>query len=132
MRALSSYFFITLGDPDFENISLSDMLNLRDVSEHINCQWQLSCWGLWEFVVRDSKGIIFKTKHFLSFRCSIFGIYIKFWRFSKKKMILIASLFWKLQTVKDLLRRLFKKHSFGDPRLENISLSDMLNLRGLS
>ena len=52
--------------------------------------------------------------------------------FQKKKMILIASLFWKLQTVKDLLRRLFKKHSFGDPRLENISLSDMLNLRGLS
>ena len=32
MRALSSYSLITMGDPDFENISLNDMLNLRGVS----------------------------------------------------------------------------------------------------
>ena len=32
MRELSSYFFIPLTEPDLENISLSDMLNLRGVS----------------------------------------------------------------------------------------------------
>ena len=31
MRALSTYFFITLMEHDLENISLSDMLNLRGV-----------------------------------------------------------------------------------------------------
>ena len=32
MRALSSDFLITLREPGLENISLSDMLNLRGVS----------------------------------------------------------------------------------------------------
>ena len=32
MRALSSYFFITLREPDLENISLRYMLNLWSVS----------------------------------------------------------------------------------------------------
>ena len=32
MTALSAYFLITLREPDLENISLNDMLNLRGVS----------------------------------------------------------------------------------------------------
>ena len=33
----------------------------------------------------------------------------------KKKMIVIATLFWKLQTVNDLVRRLSKKHRLRAP-----------------
>ena len=32
MKELLSYFFITLGEPDLENISISYMLNPRGVS----------------------------------------------------------------------------------------------------
>ena len=103
-----------MGDSHFENISLSDMLNLRGVLEHINCQWQSSCWGLWEFVVPNSKGIIFQTKNFFWFRCSIFVIYMKFWGFWKKKMIVIATLFRKLETVKDSVRPLFLKNTVSE------------------
>ena len=38
MRALSSYFLITLRQPDLENIYPSDMLNLSGASSHIDCQ----------------------------------------------------------------------------------------------
>ena len=31
MRAVSSYFWITLEEPDLKNISLSDILNVRGV-----------------------------------------------------------------------------------------------------
>ena len=46
MREVSSYFLIIHREPDLEKISLSDMLNLRGVSYHIDCQWQVSSSGL--------------------------------------------------------------------------------------
>ena len=56
----------------------------------------------------------------LSFKPNIFSIYLvpflqtvsKIERFEKKKMSAIATLFRKLQNVKDLVRPLFKKHRF--------------------
>ena len=67
-------------------------------------------------------------------------------------MILIATLFWKLQTLKDFVRPLSRKHRFRlsfdsqhvqgcqtlffitlrEPDVQKISLSDVLNLRGHS
>ena len=38
MKALSSYFFIILREPDLENMALNDMLNHRGVFSHIDCQ----------------------------------------------------------------------------------------------
>ena len=78
MRALSSYFSITMTEADFKNISLSDMLNLRDVSEQIDCQSQVSLSRFRELLVSDSIAIIFKTKNFFRFFQSISGSYIKF------------------------------------------------------
>ena len=43
--------------------------------------------------------------------CSICGIYIKFGKLEKKKIV-IANVFPKLQTVKDLVRPLSKNHRF--------------------
>ena len=37
-RVLSSYFFITLRETDWEYISLSDILNNSSISYHIDCQ----------------------------------------------------------------------------------------------
>ena len=65
MTALSSHFFLTLGEPDLENISLSYTLDHRGVLQHIDCQWTVSCSRFWQFVVVDWNGIIFKTKKFL-------------------------------------------------------------------
>ena len=53
-----------------------------------------------------------KEKIFWIF-CSIYGIYIKFGTFRKKKMMVIANVFPKLQTVKFLVRALSKKRRFG-------------------
>ena len=94
MRALSSHFFITLRELDLENISLSYTLNLTGVSYHIDCQWQVSCSGWWEFAVPDSYDIIFKTKSFFWILHQILNILIK-------KMIVIATWFRKFQTVKN-------------------------------
>ena len=41
--------------------------------------------------------------------CCIFGIYIKFWTFSRKKKTLIADLFPKLRTPKNVLKQISKK-----------------------
>ena len=57
-------FKIISGWTDLENISLSDMQNLRGVSKHIDFQWQVSCSGLWEFAAPDSNAIIFKAEIF--------------------------------------------------------------------
>ena len=66
MRALSSFFSITLGEPDLKNISLRDMLNLGDVSLHIDCQSKLFFSRFREFVFPDSNPIIFKTNNIFS------------------------------------------------------------------
>ena len=44
--------------------------------------------------------------------CSISWLYIKFQTFFKKKVIVIANIFPKIQTVKDLVRPLYNKRHF--------------------
>ena len=61
------------------------MLNLTGVSQHIVCQWQGSCFRLWEFAIPDSNAIILKTKTFFWFFFSISGIYLKFQTFLNKR-----------------------------------------------
>ena len=106
----------------------------------------------------------------LYFKPTIFSdFFLHFWNrhqilhILKKKVIVIAPLFRKLQTVTDLVRPLFKKQRFrnpfdnqhfkesqalvksaseqfhhifssplGDRDFEKISVSDVLNLRGVS
>ena len=112
MRALYSYFSITLRETYFGNISVTDILNLRGASYHNHCQWQVSCSGLWEFVVPNSNAIIFKTRNFFLIFLLHFCNLHQFLNIFKKKMIVIATLFRKSQTVKDLVRPLSKKHCF--------------------
>ena len=47
------FFFMTLRETDWEIFSLTDMLNLTGVSWHIEWLWEVSCSGLWEFLVPD-------------------------------------------------------------------------------
>ena len=61
------------------------MLNITGVSQHIVCQWQGSCFRLWEFAIPDSNAIILKTKTFFWFFFSISGIYLKFQTFLNKR-----------------------------------------------
>ena len=106
----------------------------------------------------------------LYFKPTIFSdFFLHFWNrhqilhIFEKKVIVIAALFRKLQTVTDLVRPFFKKQRFrnsfdnqhfkesqallksaseqfhhifssplGDPDFEKISVSDVLNLRGVS
>ena len=50
--------------PDFENISLSYMLKSTGFSNYIDCNWQVSCSGLWQFLIPDPNAIFFETKTF--------------------------------------------------------------------
>ena len=55
-----------------------------------------------------------KEKLLSQFFCSISEIYIKLWAFSKK-MILIAYVFPKLRTAKEVVRQMSKKPHFTTP-----------------
>ena len=95
------------------------MLNLRDVSQHIDGWWQILFSRFREFVVRHTNRIFFKTKNFSSF--FFFFFFCHFWNrhqilnILKKKMIVIAPSLRKLQAVKDLVRLLPKKQYFTKP-----------------
>ena len=69
----------------------------------MDCRLQVSCSGLWEFVVPYSNPVIFKTKNIFSVFYSIYGISIKFWTFFKKKKIVMGNVFPKLATVQGLV-----------------------------
>ena len=77
-------FFITLRELDLRNISLSDILNLRGVSQHIDYQWQVSFTRLREFVVPDSNANIFKTKNIFYFSNPFLESIPNFKHFEKK------------------------------------------------
>ena len=69
--------------------------------------------------LRDCENLSSPIQMQLSLKPKIFSILLfHFWNLHqilnilKKKMIVIATLFRKLQTVKDLVRPLFKKHRF--------------------
>ena len=67
---------------------------------------QVSCSGLWEFVVPYSNPVLLKRKNIFWVFYSIDGISIKFWTISKKRNIVIANVFRKLATVQGLVKSL--------------------------
>ena len=69
----------------------------------MDCRLQVSCSGLWEFVVPYSNPVLLKTKNIFSVFYSIYGISIKFQTFLKKKKIVRANVFPKLATVQGLV-----------------------------
>ena len=60
----------------------------------------------------NSDASIWKTKNFCSIFCCIFEISFKFWTFSKKRMTLIAEVFPKLRTSKNMVTSMSKKSCF--------------------
>ena len=111
VRALSSNFFITLREPDLRNIFLSDIFNLRGVSQYIDLQWQVIFSALWEFVIPNTNAIIFKTKNFYDSFVPTLKATSNL-NILEKEMMVIATLFRNLQTVKDLVRPPSKKQRF--------------------
>ena len=114
MRELSSYFFITLRETHFETSPL------------------VICWILGVFrntltandkyPVRDCQNLSSPIQLQLSLNPKAFFILLfHLWNLNqilnilKKKMIVIATLFRELQTVKGLVRRLSEKHRFKAP-----------------
>ena len=69
----------------------------------MDCRLQVSCSGLWEFVVPYANPVNLETKHISPVFYSIDGISIKFWNFSKEKKIVIGNAFPKLGTVQGLV-----------------------------
>ena len=72
----------------------------------MDCWLQLTCSGLWEFVVPYSNPVLLKTKNIFSVFYSIYGISINIWTISKKRNIVIANVFPKLATVQGLVTSL--------------------------
>ena len=95
-----------------ENVSPSVRSNLGGFCLRIDCRWQISCSGFWEFATPKWDAIFRKTKNF------IFNFLLHFWNLHqsltilKEKMIVIANIFSKLQTVKIFLRKLSQEHRF--------------------
>ena len=95
MRALLSYFLITLTGKDLENISLIKISNVRG-----------------EIAFPYSNAIILKTKNFfLRFLFLFLNIHYIL-NILIKNIIVIPNVFPKLNTVKVLVRLLLKKCSF--------------------
>ena len=59
--------------------------------------------------------VIPETKNFFSIFFLNFEIYTKFSTFLKKKMTLLANVFWKLRTSKNVVRLISKKRCFTVP-----------------
>ena len=72
----------------------------------MDCWVQLSCSGLWEFVVPYSNKVILKAKNIFWVFYSIYGISINIWTISKKRNIVIANVFLKLATVQGFVTSL--------------------------
>ena len=104
-------YVFTLREIDLENISVSGTWNLRGVCKHIDCRWQVSSSGLWEFAAPDSNAIILKIKSFSNFLFQFWNLH-QILNLLKHKLIVIANAFPKLQTVKDLVGPLSKKCRF--------------------
>ena len=64
--SIFTIFYISLEGTYLENISLSDIRNLRGVCYYIDCRWQGSFLGLWEFAATDTNTVILKTNDILS------------------------------------------------------------------
>ena len=105
-------FFIILREIDLENVSPCVRWNLRGSCLRIHCLWQMSCSRLWEFATPKWNAIFRKTKNFFV------NFLLHFWNLHqiltilKEKMIVIANVFSKLQTLKIFVRKLAQEHRF--------------------
>ena len=68
----------------------------------------------WHILIQTSNAIIFKTKKFLQFLFCFWNLH-QILKILKEKMTVIANVFPKLQTVKDLVRPCSKKCRFRTP-----------------
>ena len=67
MRALSSYFLITLEEPDLKNISLSDMLILEVFRNTLTAKDKYRFRDLENLLSRIQLQLLFKPKSFSDF-----------------------------------------------------------------
>ena len=112
MGRLLSCFSVILREIDLENVSPSVRWNLRGFCLHIDCRWQISCSRFCDFATPKWNEIIWKTKNFFfNFLLHLWNPY-QIFNILEKKMIVIANVFLKLETVKILVRPLSKKHRF--------------------
>ena len=109
MRPFLSDFFIILKGNDLKNISLHEIWNLRGVCSHIDCRWTAIL-----FRILRVCGSLFKCNYVKNEKLSQ-NFFFHWWNLNqilnslKKKKIVIAYVFPKLQNVKDLVRPLPKK-----------------------
>ena len=76
---------MNLGDIELENVCLSHILNIRNVSFYIDIRVQVFSWEYADFRATSSDAIIFKTKAFFPIFYCVSEIYMKCRTFSKKK-----------------------------------------------
>ena len=104
-------FSIIVTEVDLENVSPSVRWNLRGVFEYIDIRWQVSCSGLWEFAIENFNAIIWKTKTFSQILFHFWNLH-QILNILKEKIIVIANVFSKLQTVKMFVRKLSQEDRF--------------------
>ena len=111
MRAVSSIFFITLRSPYLENIFLSNVLNLRVLRHTMTTSNKYPVQDCDNILSLIQMQLLLKSKTFSPFFLPSQETKSNFKHF-KKKMIATATLFRKLNTVRELVKPLFKKHRF--------------------
>ena len=104
-------FFIILREVDLENVSPSVRWNRRVVCEYIDIWWQVSCSRLGEFQLSFETQLSEKQKPFSNFLFQLWILY-QILNILKEKMIVIANVFPKLQTLKIFVRKLSQEHRF--------------------
>ena len=126
-RAVLSFFFMVLRKFDLENVSPTVRSNLRRVFWHIDCRLQVSCSVLLELAIEISNAILWNAKTlFLDFLFHFWNVH-QILNILKKKMLVIANLFPKLQTVTILVREVSKKrHSRKRFDSQHVKLSQIL------
>ena len=75
---------MNLGYIELENVCLSQILNIRNVSKHIDCRVQVFSSQYADFRATSSDAIIFKTKEFFWIFYCVSEMYMKYRTFSKK------------------------------------------------
>ena len=113
MAAPLQYLLIVVKATVLQKVSVSDMQNLKTVSWHTGCRWEDISFEERQFDATNLDPSISKTKNFFWIFFCIFEISFNFWTFSKKRITLIAELFPKLGTPKNMITSMSKKSSFN-------------------
>ena len=108
MRALLSYFSITLRRNDLTNISTIEVWNDRGVCYHMDRAYKYSFQHCDNPPFPIQMKLSEKTKTFPQFFFHLWNLH-QILNIFKKQKILIAHVFQKLETAKDLVRPLTKK-----------------------